>query len=214
MLEGRGRYTGMDLKPGEPFSVAVLRHNASSPPIAFIVGRINQVPIEKASIDTVLCTQVLEHIPDDEGALREIRAVLRPGGRAVIAVPTGAPPVGAELDYAGQGGHVRHGYSFEALSAKLARAGLEVGEYAFSSKLFARALLGLLWFSERILPLPAVLMNVARIDDLFGRGRWFRPANLIVLATKRREPSVRSADPAGYEPPAAGGEWHGPRHSW
>ncbi len=40
-------------------------------------------------MDTVVCLNVLEHIPDDLQALRNIRSMLEPGGRAVVLVPEG-----------------------------------------------------------------------------------------------------------------------------
>jgi SAM-dependent methyltransferase len=46
-----------------------------------------RMPFEDASFDIVLCSHVLEHVPDDRTAIAEIRRVLRPGGRAIIIVP-------------------------------------------------------------------------------------------------------------------------------
>jgi ubiquinone/menaquinone biosynthesis C-methylase UbiE len=37
--------------------------------------------------DLVVCYHVLEHVPDDHGALRELWRVLKPGGVALIQVP-------------------------------------------------------------------------------------------------------------------------------
>jgi Methyltransferase domain len=48
---------------------------------------ITAMPFEDASFDTVWCSHVLEHVPDDRKAMREIARVLRPGGLAVIQVP-------------------------------------------------------------------------------------------------------------------------------
>ena len=45
------------------------------------------LPLRDRSADLVLLLDVLEHVEDDRGLLRELRRVLRPGGRAVIAVP-------------------------------------------------------------------------------------------------------------------------------
>jgi SAM-dependent methyltransferase len=43
---------------------------------------------EPGAFDAVVCTEVLEHVPDYRIAMREIVRALRPGGRACIAVPT------------------------------------------------------------------------------------------------------------------------------
>jgi 2-polyprenyl-3-methyl-5-hydroxy-6-metoxy-1,4-benzoquinol methylase len=48
------------------------------------------LPVADASVDVVLCYEVIEHVGDEELALREIRRVLKPGGEAVISVPNKA----------------------------------------------------------------------------------------------------------------------------
>jgi ubiquinone/menaquinone biosynthesis C-methylase UbiE len=40
-----------------------------------------------ATFDGVICNHVLEHVPDDLGAMRELRRVLKPGGWAMLQVP-------------------------------------------------------------------------------------------------------------------------------
>jgi SAM-dependent methyltransferase len=54
-------------------------------PLADVHGLVSDLPVEDASFDLVLCTQVLEHVPDPAGAVRELRRVLRPGGRALVS---------------------------------------------------------------------------------------------------------------------------------
>ena len=46
--------------------------------------------VADASIDTALCTEVLEHIPDPAAFLAHIYPCLRPGGRLVMTVPFAA----------------------------------------------------------------------------------------------------------------------------
>jgi SAM-dependent methyltransferase len=46
-----------------------------------------RLPIADASVDAVLCSQVLEHVFEPDGFLREIHRVLRPGGRLLLTVP-------------------------------------------------------------------------------------------------------------------------------
>jgi len=45
------------------------------------------VPVASASQDYVLCADVIEHVPDDEGFLREIKRILKPGGRVALSTP-------------------------------------------------------------------------------------------------------------------------------
>ncbi len=48
---------------------------------------VQRLTYADASFDLVTHTEVLEHVPDDARALRELLRVLRPGGRMVFTVP-------------------------------------------------------------------------------------------------------------------------------
>jgi hypothetical protein len=48
---------------------------------------ITDMPYGDSEFDMVVCSHVLEHVPDDRAAMREIARVLRPGGTAVVMVP-------------------------------------------------------------------------------------------------------------------------------
>jgi SAM-dependent methyltransferase len=45
------------------------------------------IPYTDQSFDFVMANHVLEHVADDVGALRELRRVLKPGGRAILQTP-------------------------------------------------------------------------------------------------------------------------------
>lgn len=51
---------------------------------------ITRIPYPDGSFDAVYCSHVLEHVPDDRRAMREFRRVLKPGGWAILLVPTTA----------------------------------------------------------------------------------------------------------------------------
>lgn len=45
------------------------------------------LPLRDASVDLLVCYHVLEHVPDDSAAMREIARVLSPHGTALLEVP-------------------------------------------------------------------------------------------------------------------------------
>jgi O-antigen biosynthesis protein len=78
---------------------------------------VQALPFADGSFDMVLCSHVLEHVRDDRLALRELRRVLRRGGRGLVLVPicltAAAISEDPDVDEAsawqrfGQGDHVR-----------------------------------------------------------------------------------------------------------
>ena len=51
------------------------------------VQSITAMTFDAASFDCVLCSEVLEHVPDDLRAISELRRVLKPGGALIVTVP-------------------------------------------------------------------------------------------------------------------------------
>jgi len=74
--------------------------------------------------DTVICLNVIEHLQDDEGALRNMRLRVKKSGRAIILVPNG-PRLYGSLDRVL--GHYRR-YTHEQLLATCQCAGFKVEE--------------------------------------------------------------------------------------
>nr|RAW03832.1 SAM-dependent methyltransferase [Aerococcus urinae] len=75
------------------------------------VGNALSLPFPDASFDKIICSEVLEHIPDYKQAVSEIERVLKPGGTLAISVPRFFPEwICWKLsdDYHNEpGGHVR-----------------------------------------------------------------------------------------------------------
>jgi ubiquinone/menaquinone biosynthesis C-methylase UbiE len=99
-------------------------------------------PFADAQFDYVVSIDVLEHLEDDQPFLRELRRVLRPGGRAVVTVPNGDPGllanrikwrVGMTPDVYG---HTRAGYTVAELSESVEKAGLKAGDHGGYSRFF------------------------------------------------------------------------------
>jgi SAM-dependent methyltransferase len=93
-------------------------------------GDATSMPFGDGSFDIVIAAEVMEHIPADQAALREVARVLRPGGLAAVTVPAWLPERICWLlsdDYHNvPGGHLRI-FTRHELETKLATAGLDVG---------------------------------------------------------------------------------------
>jgi SAM-dependent methyltransferase len=96
------------------------------------VGDATRLPFPSNTFDKIIASEVMEHIPDDTGALDELVRVLKPGGTLAVTVPAWlAETVCWTLSdeyYApkAEGGHVRI-YTESRLRSLLAGAGLEPG---------------------------------------------------------------------------------------
>lgn len=58
-----------------------------SDPTAMVAMDITSIPFPDNWFDCILCYHVLEHIPDDRQAIRELARVLKPTGWAIIQSP-------------------------------------------------------------------------------------------------------------------------------
>jgi hypothetical protein len=54
--------------------------------------------VEDSSYDVVIACDVLEHVPDDLAAMRDLHRILRPGGVAILSVPQMDPPAVTDQD--------------------------------------------------------------------------------------------------------------------
>jgi hypothetical protein len=58
-----------------------------SAPNAMVKMDITEIQYSDNSFDVIYCSHVLEHVPDDNKAMREFYRVLKPGGWAILQVP-------------------------------------------------------------------------------------------------------------------------------
>lgn len=56
--------------------------------IEFVLGDSHTLPFKDNTFDKVVASEVLEHLVDDERALREIFRILKPNGIIIISVPS------------------------------------------------------------------------------------------------------------------------------
>jgi ubiquinone/menaquinone biosynthesis C-methylase UbiE len=76
---GAEQVDGFDLDP-QMVELATRRHQGDER-VKLWVGDVEHVPAEDASYDAVFDFGIVHHVPDWRSALREIRRVLKPGGR-------------------------------------------------------------------------------------------------------------------------------------
>jgi len=117
--------------------------------IAAVRTDITAIAFSDNSFDVVYASHVLEHIPDDHNAMRELRRVLKPYGWGVIQVPLATGPTVEDptvvepeerLRLFGQHDHVRqYGDDF---AERFSQHGFQV------SSLSARTLIGKTWLNR------------------------------------------------------------------
>lgn len=56
-------------------------------PLAMIKMDVTDIQFADNTFDVIICSHVLEHVPDDRKAMRELLRVLKPGGWAILQVP-------------------------------------------------------------------------------------------------------------------------------
>ena len=103
-----------------------------------VQGDALALPFADETFDRVICSEVLEHIPDDVGAMAELARVLRRGGTMAITVPRRGPErISWALSneyHEVPGGHIRI-YSRRVLEERLASVGLRVRSHHYAHAL-------------------------------------------------------------------------------
>lgn len=141
-----------------------------SPRQRFVAASLAALPLDDHTVDFILCSEVLEHIVEDEKALAELTRVLTPKGWLLISVPT----LPAIFDPA----HVREGYPTAALVSRLERNGLEVIEVRHC--MYAAFQFFLKRYRQGWVP-RFVVHLLSRIDHQFPIGK---PMDLVILARR------------------------------
>jgi len=109
-----------------------------------IFGDGQYLPMANNSIDTVLLLDVLEHLPDPQQCISDIKRVLKPGGCAIIQVPFLYPLHDVPLDF--------HRWTLFGLRQLAKKSGFSIlSEEVMGSPMETAVLLNNLAFSKIIL---------------------------------------------------------------
>jgi SAM-dependent methyltransferase len=106
------------------------RSNVRIAGFRFPLSEADRADLLAERLDTIVCLNVLEHIEDDAGTLRDFAGVLPPGGRLALLVPA-MPALYGSLDV-----NLRHfrRYDKEGLRRLVTGAGFEVGEIRYLNR--------------------------------------------------------------------------------
>lgn len=166
--ERGARVTSVDVGPG------LLAEVAKKCDSARVVGSVEELPFDAASFEVVICTEVIEHTPQQDRAISELARVLEPEGILVLTTPNRVwhPAIRlAQLlrmrPYEG----LENWIGWSALRGSLAGEGLSVQRMrGFNALPFVH---------------PALYGSIDRLDATFGRRRPGRlMINMMAVATK------------------------------
>ena len=103
--------------------------------VGVVQGDALHLPFADGTFDRVLCSEVLEHIPNDVGAMAELARVLRPGGTMAITIPRFGPELInwalSDEYHMVPGGHVRI-YRRSVIESRLESTGLKVTQHHYA----------------------------------------------------------------------------------
>jgi dolichol-phosphate mannosyltransferase len=106
--------------------------------LPLVQGSVLALPVRSGAVDCVICSQVIEHIPDDPAILDELTRVLRPGGLLILGTPdystVGWRVIEPLYGLAAPGGykdeHITH-YTLAGLRNRAEQLGYEIVEEAY-----------------------------------------------------------------------------------
>ncbi|MBS1581447.1 MAG: class I SAM-dependent methyltransferase [Bacteroidetes bacterium] len=127
------RITAIDVKEEQVADCNTFFQRIGRPQVRFEVGDVTTLT-RPGAFELVVCVDVMEHILEDEAALRCYSTSLQPGGMLIISTPSdqGGSDVHGEEDGSFIEEHVRDGYNIHDLEAKLLRNGFSKVQARYS----------------------------------------------------------------------------------
>lgn len=96
----------------------------------YVTADAEYLPLRQGIFNGVICSEVLEHLPDPEKAIKEITYIIRKNGTLFLSVPTGKDrmrpiAVSTEPNYMTESGHL-HEFSKKEIRQLLEKNGFHV----------------------------------------------------------------------------------------
>lgn len=140
------------------------------------LGAAEKLPYEDGTFDLVTALDVVEHLDDDLAGLREMRRVLRPGGRVLLFVPTFMFLWGLQDDVSNH----RRRYRLPELRRVLEQAGFEIERTTYANITFFMPIL-LVRKLMRLTGIKAESENNITVGALNGfLGKLFGAESLVL----------------------------------
>ncbi len=142
-----------------------------------IIGLADDLPFEPDSFDTVLMTQVIEHIENPSRVFREINRILKPNGKLIVSWPFLYPIHEAPRDFYRYTKYEMHYFAKDARLEVIelnAVSGFWVSWYSFLSiYLFGKSKVIYLLLSPFLLPLKWICLFLERLDkNQESKDKW------------------------------------------
>jgi ubiquinone/menaquinone biosynthesis C-methylase UbiE len=155
----------------------------------FRVGRIEAMDFPDGMFDIVLSLGVVEYIPDDIAAIREMARVTKPGGSVIVSLPNRVSPyrVWDRTVYQGARRLVRALTGRGPVGAEVHRREYREGEYCALLEAHGLRVREIVYYNFKILPfpfdrlLPGVAVSLSRVSERLARGglRWIGTGMLV-----------------------------------
>ncbi len=161
------------------------------------IGDALKLPYRDETFDKIICSEVMEHVPDDDSACRELSRVLKKDGRIAITVPTFISEMFFDVltyeYFTSPGGHIRK-YVPRKLSNMMQRNGLQVYSVDFRHALHTvywmiRCVVGLHLNDQPITRAYRTFLTLGmnsgfmkRVERIMDR---FFPKSIVLYAVKR-----------------------------
>ncbi|MBI4721861.1 MAG: class I SAM-dependent methyltransferase [Candidatus Stahlbacteria bacterium] len=148
-------------------------HKHRKPNTLFVRADAQDLPFGDKVFDTVLCTEVIEHLKNDKKAMNEMGRVLRDKGTLILSVPHPPAPYPDRF-------HIRVGYTLEELEHLL--QGFRIITSASCMFFLFFLLLTFRWHFRQLFHFSPPILPLVYIERW---KKWGIPFSIIVKAEKQ-----------------------------